>query len=92
MRQIDATVRGVGPLALIAEDVEVVAAHPSHDGWPYTLDFGMMFRGQRLRQIADLFGASACSRLIAEVSNAAVGQPRLSAQHVVHHIAVSNRA
>ena len=58
MRQIHAAVGGVGPLILVVENVEIVAAHPAQHLGPLGFDLAAMAERQIAHEIGDLRGAS----------------------------------
>ena len=92
MRQVDRAIGRVGPLVLVAKNVQVVARHAAQDFGPV----GVYFSGVLLRQIAhkvaNLARAALGFFIGAKFEQTAIGQPSLSPQHVVHHVAVSDRA
>ena len=92
MRQVDAAVRGVRALALVAKNVQVVAAHAAHDLGPQGLDVSPVARSQTLHKVGDAAGGFGKLRHRSEAVQAAIGQPGRCAAHVVHHIAVGNGA
>ena len=88
MRQIHATVLRVGAFALIAKNIKVVAAHTTHHRGPYPLNFALVRCCERLRNVADALRSAGCRGERAERGDAAVGEPRVCAEHVVNHVAV----
>ena len=56
MRQVDAAVRGVRALALVAKNVQVVAAHAAHDLGPQGIYFGAVACSQSLHKVGDAAG------------------------------------
>ncbi|KWT97635.1 hypothetical protein APY03_1331 [Variovorax sp. WDL1] len=90
--QVDTAVGGVGPLALVVEDVEVVAGDAPHHLGPALGDLGAVLPCQLLHVLGDAGGARAERGDGAEVHQFAVRQPGARAEHVVHHVAVGDRA
>ena len=92
VRQVHRAVAGVRPFVLVVENVEVVACDAAH----YFGPVGFQFRRQALRQmfdkVANVFRASAACSVGSELQQVAVAQPCIGSQHVVHHVAVGNRA
>ena len=90
MRQVDGAVRRVGPLVLVAEDVQVVAGHTAQDFGPMGIDLSGVLLSQITHKVANLAHTALGLVIRTKVQQAAVGQPSLSPQHVVHHVAVGN--
>ena len=90
--EVDAAVAGVGPLALRMEDVEVVAGHAAHHLRPVRLDLAALGVGQAPHEVGDRALLRAEGGHRPEAQQAAVGEPRRDAQHVVHHVAVGDAA
>ena len=82
----------VRPLALVLEDVEVVAGDAAHHLRPAALDLGRVLQRQAAHEGRDAGGAAAQLRDRPEVEQLAARQPRARAEHVVHHVAVGDRA
>ena len=59
VRQVDAAVFGVRPLALVLEDVQVVAADPAQHLRPAPLDLGAVRCGQVAHELRYCRGTSA---------------------------------
>jgi hypothetical protein len=90
--EVDGAVVCVGPLVLVVEDVQVVAAHPAQHLGPAGVDVRAQGVGQGAYVLAD-FAAAACGLGVgSEVNQGAIRRPGLGAQHVVHHVAVGDRA
>ena len=92
MRQVDRAVGGVRPLVLVAENVQVVTRHTSQDFGPMGVHLAGVLLHQVAHKVANLAHAALGLFIGAKFQKTAVGQPSLSPQHVVHHVAVSNRA
>ncbi len=93
VRQVHAAVGRVGLLALVVEDVEVVARDATHHLGPVR---GDLARGAgvpaRAHELRDVGRAHAHRADRAELHQFAIGQPGTRAQHVVHHVAVGDGA
>ncbi len=92
MGQVDAAVGRVGPLALVVEDVEVVARHAAHDLGPVRVDFRPVLLRQPVHELRNARRAARGLGDGAEVQQLAIGHPGAGAAHVVHHVAVGNGA
>ena len=92
VRQVDAAVVGVGPLAAGMEDVEVVAADAAHHPGPARLDLVAVCIGQAMDELGNLALGSPQTRDRTEVHQPAIGQPGLNTCDVVHHVAVGDAA
>ncbi len=96
MREVDAAVGGVGPLALRMEDVDVVAAHAAQH-LRHACARSRRARARRSRADASTSartrgGAPAISRSGPKRAVGAVGEQRVDRLDVVHHVAVGDRA
>ena len=97
VRQVQAAVAGVGPLALRMKNIQVVATHPTHDLGPDLADV-LFHRIRNLEETRDQLRETTRGQLHVtavskptEVSLCAVLQNGVDAQHVVNHVAVVQR-
>ncbi|MCG3189048.1 MAG: hypothetical protein LKCHEGNO_01291 [Burkholderiaceae bacterium] len=92
VRQVDRAVDAVRPLAHRLEDIEVVAADAPHHARPARLDVVVARLDEAPNEARGGRRAPAQRGQRSGVQRRAVGQPQVHAQHVVHHVAVRDRA
>ncbi len=92
MCEVHVPVARVGQFALRVEDVEVVATDPAQHLGPAGFDLAVLLVGQVAHELAELGRPAAELRQRAEVQQFPAGQPGARTGHVVHHVAVGDRA
>ena len=92
MSEIDFAVGAIGALALIVEDVEIVAADAAHDLGPALDDLAAMTGRQFPHELRQRCRAAGERVERPEVRPGAVREPGADAEHVVHHVAVGDGA
>ena len=92
MCQIDRAILCVGPHILVVKNVQVVARHTPHHLGPVGVDLGLEVVHQVTHKIARQTGAAGAVFIAAPIDQGAIGEPGLGAGHVVHHVAIGNRA
>ena len=90
MRQVHRAVLRVGPLALRVKNVKVVAADSAHHFGPHLVNLGGVGGAQITHLLANLPRAPVGRFEATHIDQRAVCQPGLRAQHVMHHVAVSD--
>ena len=92
MRQVDRTIAGVRALVLVVKNIEVVTRHAAHHFGPVGFEFRPQCMCELLHKFAYRFGATGALIEAPEGQQTAIAQPRIGTEHVVHHVAVGNRA
>ena len=94
LREIHRAVDRVRPHALRIEHVEVVAADAAQHRWKSARDLLAFARGDRFETVDDRPGRSIARHPVhrAESHLAAIGEDCVDGEHVVHHVAVLDRA
>jgi hypothetical protein len=92
MREIHLTIGGVRALALIVEDIQVVAGNPAQDLGPALHDLVTMLVSKLAYEGSNGGGPRTQAGKRPEIDHLPIRQPYAGAQHVMHHVAMGDRA